>query len=613
MASSPLLVACFSVVFSYLFALAGELALGSEILLGVLLLASLPGAFALAFRRKENPELLESARSPAVALTALLLYFAYLATKKITVSTWDEFSHWGLVIKEVLNYHNLLGINSAVSFKEYPPGNSLFVYFFARFFDEGEPEGTYYFCQSLWILTSCVFCLRNLRWRKFDLVLMVLAGVLFFQSLRWLGYEPFSLYVDVTLGLLFGAILMTARDFEKTPAKAMLQALPIVMTLPLIKFSGSFFALTGTFFVTLFYFSSKNQLRLKDTLFVLLSSGVLITGIFFSKLSWKSYYESEGINLVFKTQAITPLRILHSFSEETATARDKITISNFGHALFNFKYGLGAGDLNTVQWFIILALLSFFSIFLAAKKPVQEGFATRRSRWVLQVTLILGALFYVMGLLSLYLYTFGEYDGTTLTSFQRYTGTFFVAWFAVLIYWFVEDLPKLWEFTTLRKWISLGLLVTLGFAAKPALEIAQIVLKPEVRRLERREQVHEFYLKSLTPFMRKPANYFLIWQNTGGFEYVINRFEIWPQRLINERCYSLGPKYYENDFWTCNLSIPELEQALRRADYVIRGEVDERFWQNYGKIFDIYEEDKNCRLFQRVKRADGHFKLIPIW
>ena len=43
---------------------------------------------------------------------------------------WDEYSHWGIYIREMVSTHQLWTIETNAAHPDYPPGNALWQYFF---------------------------------------------------------------------------------------------------------------------------------------------------------------------------------------------------------------------------------------------------------------------------------------------------------------------------------------------------------------------------------------------------------------------------------------------------------------------------------------------------
>lgn len=78
--------------------------------------------------------------------------FAYLL-KGIRLVHYDNFSHWGIVVKEILAENRLPNfLSSAITFKAYPTGTACFIYYICKFI--GQTEGVMLFAQSILILSS---------------------------------------------------------------------------------------------------------------------------------------------------------------------------------------------------------------------------------------------------------------------------------------------------------------------------------------------------------------------------------------------------------------------------------------------------------------------------
>ncbi len=78
--------------------------------------------------------------------------FAYLL-KGVRLIHYDNFSHWGIVVKEILEENRLPNfMSSAITFKAYPTGTACFIYYICKFV--GKTEGVMLFAQSMLILAS---------------------------------------------------------------------------------------------------------------------------------------------------------------------------------------------------------------------------------------------------------------------------------------------------------------------------------------------------------------------------------------------------------------------------------------------------------------------------
>ena len=113
---------------------------------------------------------------------------------------------------------------------------------------------------------------------------------------------------------------------------------------------------------------------------------------------------------------------------------------------------------------------------------------------------------------------------------------------------------------------------------------------------------------------------YIIYQNIGGgYEYHKLRYSISPivTNLLYE--WSLGPKYYESDIWSLDLTKEEFEKKLidEEFDYVFIAKIDKQFVDIYGSLinFDFttqnYEELNNKLLkIEKINENEVILNLV---
>lgn len=63
-------------------------------------------------------------------------------------------------------------------------------------------------------------------------------------------------------------------------------------------------------------------------------------------------------------------------------------------------------------------------------------------------------------------------------------------------------------------------------------------------------------------------------------------------------CWSLGPKYYPGDIWTCDQNLSDL---LKDYNYIVINNADEKFWEANASLFEKS---------QSVKLSEGVYKRL---
>jgi len=117
---------------------------------------------------------------------------------------YDEYAHWGIYLKELLASDAFWTGSTSAMHARYPPGPSLFQYFYSRM---GFPvEGSAFLAQFTLVLTPMLILLEGVRWRQG----LWIAGVGALILLAITSFSPgiSSIYVDHVLGSWFAGCLL---------------------------------------------------------------------------------------------------------------------------------------------------------------------------------------------------------------------------------------------------------------------------------------------------------------------------------------------------------------------------------------------------------------------
>ena len=223
----------------YTFSLFNQLLLGFWVVLGAIALATIASAILLIKDRELLPHL-KSLLSPGLAIFIFLALFSFLLTRGMQLSSWDEFSHWGTIVKATYLYDAVGPYNPVdLGFRSYPPSLSLFEYFVTKL---GGPwlEGNIFWAYQLIIWSLFTPFLAQLTWRRWGQLLVVIplafiAPLAFFNSLS-------VTLVDPLLGMLFGYALAIAYVGNVLQWRLALHVGLAVFMLALAKDAGTFMA-----------------------------------------------------------------------------------------------------------------------------------------------------------------------------------------------------------------------------------------------------------------------------------------------------------------------------------------------------------------------------------
>lgn len=82
---------------------------------------------------KSNIKLIKDMITPGTILFVILGCYFIVFLNNITLIHYDNFSHWGLIVRNMwLNDRLPNFLDSAITFRTYPPGTAVFIYFLQR-------------------------------------------------------------------------------------------------------------------------------------------------------------------------------------------------------------------------------------------------------------------------------------------------------------------------------------------------------------------------------------------------------------------------------------------------------------------------------------------------
>ncbi|MDA0679082.1 MAG: hypothetical protein O2880_01975 [Proteobacteria bacterium] len=234
---------------------------------------------------------------PLGVLVILCVLFSWFHHDTV-LRFYDEYSHWGIYIKDLLSADKLWGADSSAMHLRYLPGAPLWQYLFLSFTKSGESAA--FLAQFCLLVLPLLVLWQNIRWQQVSWILAVFA--LIALVLSNFGHGFVSLYVDHVLGAWFaGTIFSFMLDVEDRSPRQLLSYLLPIMTLVLIKDSGLYFAVAaiGIMAVMLFWRISfiENGRNIRSGL---IRAGSLATVFAVCAVSiatsWNANRDNEGIS-----------------------------------------------------------------------------------------------------------------------------------------------------------------------------------------------------------------------------------------------------------------------------------------------------------------------------
>jgi hypothetical protein len=535
--------------------------------------------------------------SPAAVIFGLGFVVLFVLTRGVQLVLWDDFSHWGMISKFLLLADRFPRVPGSINILTYPPGDALFQYFAARLlpFD----EGNLIFAHGVMEIAALLPLIAMARWR--DLVLcmaLVLMGISFGYFFSEAAFNWSTLLVDNLLAFEFAAAFMIYRSCGGS-VRALLAVTPVLAALAITKETGLLFALMFAGLVLIDKMIAAlwrgSTIRTITSAAVASFALMVVVPICFSA-AWSAHLRAIAAPSPLDVSwTHIKLRLAEADFPQTAIA----TITKFMAALRG-ALPLENLGLGIPAWIAIIAFLTLTALAMPTS-------GENRAR-LLGGQLLLLAFFVVYAGLLLFYYLFGfdTHDALRLASFSRYMGTFLLAWLIMSVAMIVQSA----EAMTLRWPIGVCMLAITGgityLARAPLTEALPHGMRgePFAQTLVAARRLVSERLGDYPRQIGDDHSVYVVWNGTSGLPYVIALYELKP-KITNRRaangimpCFSIGPKRFQDDIWSCNLTPTDFRRSLENYDFLFLGEADEIFWDHYQSLFAPGARATNAHFFR---------------
>ncbi len=564
------LTAMGTVAILYVFGLVGQLRAGVYAVLAMSLVLYALAGHAVVSRRAYRRFFALSLTPAFFVFVTVFIGLAFLHNGRMLLS-WDEFSHWGDVVKAMYAL-DAFAVDPASGsyFASYPPGMALFQYF-GQVVAGGFHESLLYVGYQAFCLALVMPFLKNLRPRN---VLASLATVLVILIAPTIFNNDYytTIYVDSALGAVFGFGLATVyvnREYDLLASAALCFG---ALMLVLLKDIGLYLALGLVVVVLLDVVIAKavrpdfaSAGRLVRSLKPALVVPLLLLAIAAGELSWKHVLAERNVEAQF-SQPVVVSELADVVSGRDQTYRTE-TADKFLAALHTQP--LAGGSLPLTSG-------SAFGLAVAALWFLRIGDEDKKRSGVLVVTVLCGCVAFLGVLLLAYLFKFRPSEAVMVPSFSRYVSTYFSGMLMLIV---------------LR--VALGqrtgrliLLLSFLIASAQIGTIGKLFLNSTGRSIAVRQPYEAVVTKyrDLTGPGRNRV--YVVAQNDSGYQYWVLRFSLRPNSVNENFSWSLGTPYGSQDIWTKTIRADEwMDELVSRFDYVLLYQSDDQFIREFGQLF----------------------------
>lgn len=511
-------------------------------------------------------------------------------------SCWDEFSHWGVMIKEMWRLDSLYTVSESTLMvhKDYPPIIQLYELLFIKlaggFSEERLINSIHLLELALFIPAICEkITKKDKKIQKYFSSISLFFSVIFLILFLDCHAVMNSIYTDYLLAILVAYIL-----FSIINEKDNLSNFAIFN----ISISSSFLLLTKQMGLPLYmmclflYFSDiimkkiiKKDKRKNIKKIIVVFISVIIIPISIWKC-WDIYVNNAGVARQFELSSIHLSELYGIATSTGGEVWQQTAFQNFIKGLTNISLTTSFIKLNYYQ-LVALGLLLVCLIYFYAKK-----YFYNKQIYSIMATLIIGAAGYAFTMLLLYVFSFGSYEGPALASFNRYMPTYVMIIFALALMLFIF-------YTNKKKDYKLVYILVVILLIIQSPDVLQRITFPNQKLSA---NIYELNANCIKKEAEDDSKVFIIAQNSSGnYQYYIKYYL--DSMTTNLQYYSLDVNTESSEEYFYN----NVYQYMKDYDYLYLANIDDSFKEEYSFLFDKTNIE-NHQLY-KIKKANNKLKF----
>lgn len=536
---------------------------------------------------KERSRVTEALKSPGLIVWAILFVYIIAINWGRVYSSWDEFSHWGLVVKNMYLFDSFGNHEySTVVFGEYPPALALWQYFVTKLCGTYS-ESAVYMATGWFVAALCTLLVSRFTDKKI-VAAFVSALVLIFMPLIFYPSYLVLLYVDPFMGMLLGYILVFDYISDRRDAFYCVNMFAAIAILCLVKTTGAFLALVA---IAIIVISDLLRKRGKGNLRVWC---VMPVALLFGKYSWDWYLQITGFHAAWGSNSVS-LQGIVSLLSGGMQKYQRDSILNFIDALSSYKFGGNAVTMHLPTWIALFVILFLMILHF------EKGTERKKHGKCLMAGLFAGFAVFLISLQVLYLFTYTPAEAMTLASFDRYVGTFLVAIAYVIVGILVAQWADRGKGSTA---VAVSMCALLFFM--PLSHIFDVsVLAPiqcNKSAAYREEHLQITQYSDILDYTKDKVMY--ISQEDNGIDKMILSYLIAPVPS-DGTVWSFGGPYEEIDNWSRIMTPQELVAHIKEqgCTYVYVFGSNDYFTETFGELFEGQQIQEKC-LYRYLAEED---------
>lgn len=538
-------------------------------------------------KAKKLNELVACIFTSAIAWVCFFLIVFAISLRGKLFDQWDEFSHWGDVVKASVDINGFSTNPASMSaFQSYPPGMQIFQYLLQRInitLGGSFSERRAYYSYDVFLL-----CFMAPVFSKLSLKSPFVSGaaVLSIMLLPTLFYKSayYSLYIDLILSCVFGYGLYTVLQFIESPDKFFILSIcACCFILVLLKDVGILFSIT----LAVLYLRESHISNKKWSIIAIAFS------IIIPALTWKINVKLTKANEVFplKYDVVELWNVLCGGGKLYRQA----VLKGFPRHLVSTTYSVGNTGIS-ISYFTLLIVISLLSVYSVHRFLDNSRISAKQQRAILYFAPLF-LLIYTICLLVTYMFQFEEYEALHFASFERYLAIPLLGILLFILYIWLDIK------TRKKNYIVFLILCVLLYSA-PIENIYSFLSRDVVNNSIITRSKYSVLDRKIKDNVNSVSNIYVISQQDNGLDFWVMHYLFRPNIVkINQLPmlpgyarggYSIGKPYYEGDVWSSDIS-PEdlLAEWIDNYDYVAILHANEYLNEHYSSLFDSVVHDNS--------------------
>lgn len=359
-------------------------------------------------------------------LSLVVFIFVVYASANKGFNAWDDYMHWGSMVKYNLEFDKFYCFDNNFIFahKDYPPIISIYNMMFC-YIHGGYSEGCCIIAVQYLQLSLLLSLISGLTVNVKDtikgivLTIAVIISAIILPEVGNFFYS--STYTDALIGIMFGYGLYMI--LENDEHSGLMIAILGSFMLLLKQIGLAFYALIIFAFLLKLGLTFLAQRKFDKNLLLKLLILIAVPICFY--LSWSLLIKNINTNNTLVNQfSYSDLKIwdIWDIIKQTSGEAWQIeTVKQFIEAIKERSMFYQPFQLSYLESIILIEIIYFITIFMHKNRnKINDGM-------IKGIVYGIGAVGYAVGMLLLYVFAFGPYEGPILASFERYMSSYVLA------------------------------------------------------------------------------------------------------------------------------------------------------------------------------------------